>query len=89
MDIDETETGTHTSDHLGEDTKRMAPDTAFHTMAPDTEASCAMDIGKRSLLSDTTAAWTDFTRSNGLSGPNGRCIRGAPVESVWQTTSLL
>ena len=56
MDMDETETGTHTSDHSREDTERMAPETAFHTMAPDTEASCAMDIGKRSLLSDTTAA---------------------------------
>ena len=46
MDMDETETGIHTSDHSREDTERMAPETAFHTMAPDTEASCAMDIGK-------------------------------------------
>ena len=46
MDMDEIETGTHTSDYPGEDTERMAPETAFHTMAPDTKASCAMDIGK-------------------------------------------
>jgi len=44
----------------------MAPETAFHTMIPDTKASCAMDIGKRSLLQDTTVAWADFTRPNGL-----------------------
>ena len=54
--MDETETGTYTSDHSGEDTELMAPETAFHTMAPGTKASCAMDIGKRSLLPDTTAA---------------------------------
>jgi len=56
IDMDETETGTYTSDHSGEDTELMAPETAFHTMAPGTKASCAMDIGKRSLLPDTTAA---------------------------------
>jgi len=43
--MNETETGTHTSDHPGEDTERMAAETAFHTIVPDTEASCAMDTG--------------------------------------------
>ena len=62
MDVDETETDADTSDHPGEDTERMAHATSFHGMAPDMEASNAMDNGKCSLLQNTIAERTDLTR---------------------------
>ena len=61
MDIDETETGVDTSDNPREDTERMAHETSLHNVAPDMEASNAIDFGRR-LLSNTTATRTDLAR---------------------------
>jgi hypothetical protein len=44
----------------------MANAPSFHDMAPDMEASSAMDIGKRCLLQNTNAERTDLTRPSRL-----------------------
>jgi hypothetical protein len=44
----------------------MANAPSFHDMAPDAEASSAMDIGKRCLSQNTNAERTDLTRPSRL-----------------------
>ena len=62
MEVDETKTGIDTSDNPGEDTERMAPETSFQNMAPDTEASSAMDNSEHSLPSNANTAKIGLAR---------------------------
>ena len=62
MEVDETKTGIDTSDNPGEDTERMAPETSFQNMAPDREASSAIDNSKHSLPSNANTARTGPAR---------------------------
>jgi hypothetical protein len=61
MGMGERATDVDTSDNPVEDTERMARATSFHTMALDTQANSAMDIGENSLLPKTIAAAIDPT----------------------------
>jgi hypothetical protein len=62
MEVDETRTVSNSSDNPGEDTERMDPETSSQNMAPDTEASSAIDNSKRSLPSNTNTARTERAR---------------------------
>jgi hypothetical protein len=67
MEVDETKTGINTSDNRGEYTERMAPETSFQNMAPDTEASSEMDNSKRGFTSIVNTARTEPARYHLLS----------------------
>jgi hypothetical protein len=62
MEVDKIKTGINTSDNPGEYTERMAPETSFQNMAPDKEASSAMDNSKRSFPSNANTARTEPAR---------------------------
>ena len=62
MDVDNPKTGIDTSDNPEEDTERMAPESSFQNMTPDTETSSAMDNSKHSLHSNANIARTGPAR---------------------------